>query len=157
MLIIWKEVSRSIWQTQQYSAVWKDTCVISESSRVMGDPVNSSSLVDIPKEHKTDLWLSMISSFGSVVGVYVRLPSKLWKPNSFIKQSVMWFTHKNNIVRGLVGVDNNIFVMEGRQVLSNIWVFKDWSRAGAHGPTEFVFNSNLYKRPQTLHSFGKSI
>jgi hypothetical protein len=39
---------------------------------------------------------------------------------------VMWFTQKNNIVRGLVGGDNNIFVMEERQVFSNIWVFKDW-------------------------------
>jgi hypothetical protein len=24
----------------------------------------------------------------------------------------MWFTHKNNIVKGLVGGDNNIFVMK---------------------------------------------
>jgi hypothetical protein len=32
---------------------------------------------------------------------------------------------QNNIVRGLVGGDNNIFVMEERQVFSNIWVFKD--------------------------------
>jgi len=32
---------------------------------------------------------------------------------------------KNNIVRGLVAGDNNIFVMEERQVFSNIWVFKD--------------------------------
>ena len=50
----------------------------------------------------------------------------------------MWFTHKNNIVRGLVGGDNNIFVMEERQVFSNIWVFKDWGRASAHRPTEFL-------------------
>jgi hypothetical protein len=35
------------------------------------------------------------------------------------------FTHKNNIVRGFVFLDNNIFVMEERQVFSNIWVFKD--------------------------------
>jgi hypothetical protein len=28
MLIIWKEVLWSIWQTQQYIAFWKDTCVI---------------------------------------------------------------------------------------------------------------------------------
>jgi hypothetical protein len=33
--------------------------------------------------------------------------------------------HKNNIARGLLGGDNNIVVMEERQVLSNIWVFKD--------------------------------
>ena len=31
----------------------------------------------------------------------------------------------NNIARGLVGGDNNIFVMKERQVFSNIWVFKD--------------------------------
>jgi hypothetical protein len=31
----------------------------------------------------------------------------------------------NNIVRGLVGGDNNKLVMEERQVFSNIWVFKD--------------------------------
>ena len=37
----------------------------------------------------------------------------------------MWLMHKNNIARGLLGGDNNIFVMEERQVLSNIWVFKD--------------------------------
>jgi hypothetical protein len=34
-------------------------------------------------------------------------------------------THKYNIVRGLVGGDNNIFVMEERQVFANIWVFKN--------------------------------
>jgi hypothetical protein len=28
-------------------------------------------------------------------------------------------THKNNIVRGLAGGDNNIFVMEERQMFSN--------------------------------------
>jgi hypothetical protein len=39
MLMIWKEVSWSIWQTQQYSAVCKDTCVIYESSRVTINPV----------------------------------------------------------------------------------------------------------------------
>jgi hypothetical protein len=33
---------------------------------------------------------------------------------------VMWFIHKNNIVRGIVGRDNNIFVMKERQVFSNI-------------------------------------
>ena len=30
----------------------------------------------------------------------------------------MRFTNKNNIVRGLVGGDNNIFVMKERQVLA---------------------------------------
>jgi hypothetical protein len=37
----------------------------------------------------------------------------------------MSFTHIYNIVRGLAGGDNNIFVMKERQVFSNIWVFKD--------------------------------
>ena len=32
----------------------------------------------------------------------------------------MWFTHKNDIVRGLVGRNNNIFVMEVRQAFSDI-------------------------------------
>jgi hypothetical protein len=50
---------------------------------------------------------------------------------------VIWFTHNYNIVRGLVGGDNNIFVMKERQVFSNIWVFKDWCRASAYRPTEF--------------------
>jgi hypothetical protein len=31
----------------------------------------------------------------------------------------------NNIVRGLVGGDNAIVVMEERHVFSNIWFFKD--------------------------------
>ena len=34
-------------------------------------------LVETPKEHKTDLWLSRMSSFVSVVGVYVGLPNEL--------------------------------------------------------------------------------
>lgn len=38
---------------------------------------------------------------------------------------VMWFTHKQYIVRGLVCRDINIFVMEVRQVFSNIWASKD--------------------------------
>jgi hypothetical protein len=33
------------------------------------------------------------------------------------------------IVGELVGGDSSVFVMEDRQVFSNIWVFKDWSRA----------------------------
>jgi hypothetical protein len=56
-------------------------------------------------------------------------------------KSIMWSTHKNNIDRGLVGGDNNLFIMEERHVFSNIWVFKDWRRASAHRPTEF-FTSN---------------
>ena len=48
----------------------------------------------------------------------------------------MWFTHKSNIVRGLVGGENNRFVMEEKQVFSNIWVLKDCCRAGTNGPTE---------------------
>ena len=39
MLIIWKEVSWSIFQPQQYSAVCMDTCVIYKCSRVYVDPV----------------------------------------------------------------------------------------------------------------------
>ena len=36
---------------------------------------------------------------------------------------VMWFTHKNNIVRGLVDGDKNIFVMEERQVFTLTLVY----------------------------------
>ena len=36
----------------------------------------------------------------------------------------MWFTHKSNTIRGLVGGDDNIFVMEERQVFSNIGSLK---------------------------------
>ena len=50
--------------------------------------VNQVMVVEIPKEHKIDLWLSRISCFVCVVGVYVGLPSELSRPNSFIKQSM---------------------------------------------------------------------
>jgi hypothetical protein len=76
-----------------------------------------------------------------------------WIVNTyFLYQAVyvMWFTHKNN-VRGLVGGNNNIFVMKERQVLSNIWVFIDVERV-LIDPLSF-FYSNLYERPQTLHPF----
>jgi hypothetical protein len=52
-----------------------------------------------------------------------------WIVNTqFLYQAVyvMCFTHNNNIARCLVGGDNNIFVMKERQVIFNIWVFKDW-------------------------------
>jgi hypothetical protein len=65
---------------------------------------------------------------------------------------VMWFTQKNNIVRGFVGGDNNIFVMEEKQVFSNIWGFKDWCRASAHRPIEVFF---LHQRPHTPQPFEK--
>jgi hypothetical protein len=48
---------------------------------------SSSSLVEIPKEHNTDIWLSRISSFVRIVGVYPGLPGELSITNSFIKQS----------------------------------------------------------------------
>ena len=37
----------------------------------------------------------------------------------------MWLTHKNNIVRGLVGKYNNIIAMEMRQVFSNFGSLKN--------------------------------
>jgi hypothetical protein len=46
----------------------------------------SSSFMEKPKEDKTDM--SMISSFDSVVAVYVLLPCELSKPNSMLKQSM---------------------------------------------------------------------
>ena len=85
-----------------------------------------------------------MSSVVSVVGVYVGLLSELSIPNSFIKQCVI-------IVMGLVGVDNNILVMEGRHCLA---AFK--SLKIAYRPIAFC-NSNLYQRPHTLYPFGMSI
>ena len=40
------------------------------------------------KEDKTEMWLSMISSFDSVVIVYLGLPCELYKPNYIFKQSM---------------------------------------------------------------------
>jgi hypothetical protein len=109
------------------------------------------------KEHKTNLWLSRISSFESVVKVYVELPSVLWMPNFLCSGSLHNVIYtQNNIVRGLVGCDNNLFVMEERRVFNNIWVHKYWCRASAHIPTEF-FNSALYQWPNTLHPFRRNI
>jgi hypothetical protein len=59
----------------------------------------------------------------------------------------MWFTHTNNIAMGFVGGDNDIFVMKEKQVLSNIWIFKDWCRARAHRPTEFYLRDVFAKGP----------
>ena len=54
----------------------------------------------------------------------------------------MQFTHKTNLVSGIVGRENSIVVMEEKQVFSNIWVFTYWSSASAHRLTE-LFKSNL--------------
>ena len=48
------------------------------------------------------------------------MPSELLIPNFYPAVYVMCFTHKSNIVRGLVVGDNNIFVTEERQVFNNI-------------------------------------
>ena len=48
---------------------------------------DSSSLVSIPKEDITALWLTRISSLEGEVGVYVGLPDVSLIPRSFIKQS----------------------------------------------------------------------
>ena len=39
-----------------------------------------------PKEDKIDMRLSIISSFDSIVAIYVELPCELSKPNSIFKQ-----------------------------------------------------------------------
>jgi hypothetical protein len=53
---------------------------------------------------------------------YREYKSKNWEHNFKILMDV---TYAQNNVRGLVGADNDIFVMKERQVFSNIWVFKD--------------------------------
>jgi hypothetical protein len=55
MLIIWKEILHSIWQTQQYNDVRKETCVIKESSRVTDDPL------EIPQG--TQNWPTTVKDF----------------------------------------------------------------------------------------------
>ena len=72
--------------------------------------------------------------------------------NSFIKQYMQCdlHTHKNNIVGGLVGGNDTIFVMELRHMLSNNWI------ESAHRPIEFL-NFNMHQRPHILHPLGNSI
>jgi len=48
----------------------------------------SSSFTEKTKQDKTDMWLSMMSSFDSVVAVYVGLSCELSKPNYIFKQSM---------------------------------------------------------------------
>jgi hypothetical protein len=59
--------------------------VLLVSSTVMEDP--HLSWKD-QKENKTNMWLSMISSFDSVVAVYVGLPCELSKPTFIFQQSM---------------------------------------------------------------------
>ena len=107
------------------------------------------------KEHKTNLWLSRISSFESVVKVYVELPSELWMPNFLCSGSLHNVIYtQNNIVRGLVGCDNNLFVMEERRVFNNIWVYNYWCRASAHIPTSFLILLCISDLTLFTHSEG---
>ena len=52
---------------------------------------------DIRFGDKTDLWLAMISSFDSVVTVYVGLPCELSNPHSLFNQLMKSFADKNNV------------------------------------------------------------
>jgi hypothetical protein len=61
------------------------TCVNVVSSTVREDHNPHISCKDL-KVDKTDMWWSMISSFESVVAVYVGLSCVLSKPNSIFKQ-----------------------------------------------------------------------
>jgi hypothetical protein len=47
------------------------------------------------------------------------------------------YTQKNNVVRGLVGGENNIFAMKRRQVFSNIWLLGDPKISG--GEARYVY------------------
>ena len=57
-----------------------DTCVMLVSNTVREDH-NPHLSRKYQKEDKTDIWLSMISSFDSVVAVYVGLPCKISHSN----------------------------------------------------------------------------
>ena len=89
----------------------------------------SSSLVEIPQEHKTDPWFYWISTFLNVVGLYVRLISELTSLIPLSSTLCNVFTHENDIVGDIVCWGNNILVIEVRQMVSNIWVFEDQTKA----------------------------
>ena len=58
---------------------------------------NSSSLMSIRNEDRTDLWLTRISSLESAVGVYVGLPDVSFIPSSLIRQSRYVFLQTNTV------------------------------------------------------------
>ena len=72
------------------------------------------------QRYTKQIWLSRNSSVASVVGVYVGLPCELsiLIPLSSSPRNVIYI--QNDIVRGLLGKENRILVMEVRQVLRNI-------------------------------------
>ena len=55
----------------------------------------------------------------------------------------MWFTHTFDIVRGLVGRDSNISVMEVGQVFCAIWIFTDLCFVSADLPFELFYNTHM--------------
>jgi len=71
-LLIWNDVVWSIMTIRWYSPVCKDAYDISVSS-LSERRSSTSSLVEIRKVHKTDLWLSRISSIVNIVSAYVEL------------------------------------------------------------------------------------
>ena len=68
---------------------------------------------------KTDLRFSVISSFDSVIVVYIRLSCELSNPNSISKQPMQCFFCRQEQCWGLFC--SNIFVLNSRQDFSNIW------------------------------------
>ena len=90
---------------------------------------SSSSLVEITKEHKTDLWLSRISSFVSVVGCQV---------NTLCQAvCVIWITRKTILWWALLAGTTTYLSWRRNRCLANIWVFRDWCRKSAHRPIKF--------------------
>ena len=90
------------------------------------------------------LWLSRVSSFVSVVWVYVRAAKQIGN-TLFLYQTV--FIHKNDIAKGFL-CRNNIFVMER--------CLETFESLRIKVPFDLfsLFNSNLH---QTLLHLGKSI
>ena len=77
-------------------------------------------------------WLCRISSFVSVVVVYVRFQIELSIPNQAVY--LIWITHTNYIVMCIIYRVNNMLVIKGRQGFSNIWNFKDRCCPSSHWP-----------------------
>jgi hypothetical protein len=113
-------ISRHIWKRKSWTIILGLFCAVLKFQPKMKNWVYRQWW--IPKLHKCHY-----------KRCYILTGSKLSIPNFFIKQFMQCdLPHINEIVEEFVGRYNNIFVMEVRQVFSNIWVFKDWCFANAH-------------------------
>lgn len=105
MFIVGKEISWSKRQIQPYDIVWRDTCNLGIQYSI--DRFNSSSLFEIPKAQRTNLWLFKISQLIKVEGIYVE-----FQVNSIINHVfVIWFTQKNIFVCFICGDNSRKYVL----------------------------------------------